>query len=341
MANIYDIAREANVSRSTVSRVINDQPSVSEAKRERVLAAIDKLKYTPSATARALALNKTNTIGVVTRELAQSFYGEFIEHIHYKADQLNYGVLYAMRNNFLSTKIDYRTLLHKKVDGYLYLGEGTASKEDIEALLHNDIPVIGYEFEYDIEKALFININNYESSYNAIKYLYELNHKKVIHITFNVGLQEMSQRKQGYLDAVKDFNILDSKVIGTTFDEHEIYKCCSDLVPYIKDNDISAAFCGNNKIASLLVEVLIQSGIKVPEEFSVIGFDDTPVERPLYLKRHEIPEISSIKQPQQEMADYGIKALIKSIEKSEPLEAGNHIFDCTMNIRETTMYYNK
>lgn len=338
MANIYDIAKESGVSRSTVSRVINNQPSVSAEKKARVLAAIDKLKYTPSATARALATNKTNTIGVTSRELAHSFYDEFINSIHYGADDRSYGVLYTMRNAYSKTNIEFSSLMSKKVDGYMFVGEGTVTKEELEDLIHNQVPVIGYQFNYDIEHGLFININNYDSAYQATKYLFDLNHNHVIHLTYDSGLQEMQLREDGYYKAVKDLGIERTKVIKVPFDHHEIFEKCQAVIPYIADNKITAAFCANNVIASVLIEVLIENGYSVPGDFSVVGFDDTPAERPLHISRQKIPEITSIKQPQKEMAEYGINAMLNAIEAGVPIETGNRIFDCSFIVRNTTAY---
>ena len=336
MANIYDIAKEANVSRSTVSRVINNQPSVSTDKRLRVLEAVEKLSYTPSATARALATNKTNTIGVISRELAHSFYDEFINSIHYGADYKNYGVLYTMRNAAMHTNINLSTVLHKKVDGYMLVGEGTASKAEIEALGHNDIPVVGYEFYYKLDKGLFININNKKSAYDAMTYLYSLKHERIIHVTYKSRLQEMRLREEGYNEAAERLGIQSAKVFDVAFEAIHIHQQCQEVMTYIKEHKVTAAFCANNIIASVLIEVLIEHGYDVPQDFSVIGFDDTPAERPLHISRQKIPEITSIKQPQKEMADYGLNALISAIEKDQPLESGNVMFDCEMVIRNTT-----
>jgi len=131
MPNIYDVAKEAGVSRSTVSRVINNQKSVKDDKRERVLEAIKKLNYTPNATARALAMNKTNTIGVIARELTEAFNAEFIAGIHDEADAMHYGVIFCMRTNYDKANINYIDFLNKKVDGIIFIGEETVSTEEL------------------------------------------------------------------------------------------------------------------------------------------------------------------------------------------------------------------
>jgi len=336
MANIYDIAREAGVSRSTVSRVINNQPSVSKDKRERVLAAISKLRYTPSATARALATNKTNAIGVTSRELAHSFFDEFIKSIHYCADDRKYGVLYTMYNAHMHTNIDFASLMHKKVDGYMFVGQGTTTESELKALVHNDMPVVGYEFSYRVNNALFININNKESAYNASRYLYELGHRHIIHLTYLGDLQEMSLREEGYYQAVRELGLGADRVFRMPFDHIDIYEACKKVVDYIRIHKVTAAFCSSNIIATYLIEVLLEKGILVPENFSVIGFDDTPVERPIRLNRQLIPEITSIKQPQKEMGAYGINALITAIEEEKPMKSAQKIFDCQLVERGTT-----
>ncbi len=226
--------------------------------------------------------------------------------------------------------------MHKKVDGYQFVGEGTATEEELKDLIHNDIPVIGYEFNFNIDDALFININNLDSAYEATQYLFDLNHNHIVHLTYDSNMQEMKLREEGYYIAAKDFGIEKVKVFEVPFVQNEIFEKCQSIIGYIKENDITAAFCGNNIIASVLIEVLIENGYSVPEDFSLVGFDDTPAERPMHISRQKIPEITSVKQPQREMADYGVNALIAGIEAGKPFETGNKIFECELIVRNTT-----
>lgn len=335
MANIYDIAAHANVSRSTVSRVLNNHPSVSLDKRERVLAAIEALKYTPSATARALAMNRTNAIGVVARDLAHPFYGQFINAIHAHADYKGYGVLYAMKNPFQQTSMDYKALMHKKVDGYLFLGEGTASIEDLESLIHNKIPFVGLEFDHPTKGGIYLTINNQEITYQVTEHLLELKHDKIIYITYDGLMQEFAERIEGYKSAMADADHKAISVHSVSFDREMMYQDMTSILRYIKERDITAAICANNTIAGILLEHLIEAGVRVPEDFSVVGFDDTLVERPYYINRQSIPEISSVKQPHEAMAAYAVEALSRALDGEDAKEE-RRCYKCELIIRDTT-----
>ncbi|MBN2222347.1 MAG: LacI family DNA-binding transcriptional regulator [Vallitaleaceae bacterium] len=328
MPNIYDVAREAGVSRSTVSRVINHQKSVIESKRIRVLEAIEKLNYTPNATARALAMNKTNTIGVIARELTEDFYAGFINNIHRFADEHHYGILFCMRKTNSRYNIDYIDFLHKKVDGFIFLGENTVTEEELRKLATAKTPVVVLEMNYPIQPITYINVNNEAAAYTSVMKL-QNKHRCIAHITASENTQEKEMRIRGFEKAIQDAGVLHGGIYHLPYYMVNARLMIDAMIDEFLEKGVSAAFCFNNAMATVLAEGLIKRKIKIPEEFAIIGFDDINYASQAILP---VPRISSNRQPQYEMAEYAITALVKSIdelhEEKEMKEDYSRVFSC-------------
>lgn len=324
MPNIYDVAREAGVSRSTVSRVINNQKSVIESKRVRVLEAIEKLNYTPNATARALAMNKTNTIGVIARELTEDFYAGFINNIHRFADEHHYGILFCMRKANSRYNIDYIDFLHKKVDGFIFLGENTVTEEELRKLAQAKTPVVVLEMNYPVMPITYINVNNEEAAYESVVKLGE-RHTNIAHITACEDTQEKADRLKGFEKAIREHDFIHGGIYQVPYYMVNARLLIDDIIDECISRGVGAAFCFNNAMATVLAEGLIKRKVKIPDDFSIIGFDDINYANQALFP---IPRISSNRQPQFEMAQYAIDALVKRIDEEIEGSDYSRVFRC-------------
>jgi len=335
MPNIYDVAREAGVSRSTVSRVINNQKSVKPEKKERVMEAIEKLNYTPNATARALAMNKTNTIGIISRDLTDMFNTSFIKQIHDCADAMHYGAIFCMQTAADKANINYIDFLNKKVDGFIFIGENTINEKELNSLIQADIPVIILEVVFSNEKGTYITVNNEKASYNSINYLYSLGHRRIAHISNDDNTQEKWLRYKGYKDAIYDLSLEFERMYDVPYEIEDSRPVVKRLVPMLIRDKVTAAFCYNNSIATALAEGLIQAGIRIPEDFSIIGFDDIHYSN---ISKVTFPRLTSNLQPQRLMAQYAVDCLLKLIDrpKGEELYSLSKEFECRLMIYEST-----
>lgn len=330
MPNVFDIAKEAGVSKSTVSRVVNNQSGVNKDKRKRVQDAIKKLNYTPNAMARGLALKKTHTIGVIVKELSNNFYSEFIKNLHYIADHKGYGALYCQRNSYVESNIDYLSFLNKKVDGYIFLGEGTVSKNELKSLAGSNYPLITIQTKLDIPGITKVEIDNFEASYKAVKYLIDLGHRHIINFSGPKD-KEFLERNRGYAQAIVDFNLPYEKTFFLDYFMSTAYQLTKEIASIIKEQRITAAVCCNNIVATGVIDGLIDSGINVPEDFSVIGFDDLVVAE---VTNNNIPAITSVKQPQQDISVYAIEKLLVMMEEGN--KDYSKTFECELMIRKST-----
>lgn len=335
MYNIYDVAERAGVSRSTVSRVLNHQESVSEEKRQRVLEVIKAMNYTPNATARALAMNKTNTLGIIARELTEVFNARFIDGIQKCADHNHYGALFCIRSKSSESNINYIDFLNKKVDGFIFIGQDTVSESELIHLSKSNIPVVAMEIKYPVEGVSFVTVNNEESISSGVDYLVGLGHKKIAYIAATDAMQENEERKAGYLKGISQQGLIYQNIVDCPYDYPESKTAVEEFLPRLLFDGVTAAICFNNEIAVAVIEGLIKRGVRIPKDFSVIGFDDIHYTN---LAEISIPRITSFLQPQEEMAEYATVQLLKRIEHKTTANSSfkNKEFKCVLKIHETT-----
>lgn len=332
MPNIYDIAEAANVSKSTVSRVINDKPGVSNSKREKVLTVIKELNYKPNSAARKLGLKRTNTIGVLVNDLSDVFYSEYVRKIDkIFTNQLHYGALYCTTNKHTPQKVNYLEQLNKTVDGYIFLGEEVISKDELRILHKDGEKFVGIGTNLTCEGGMMIDINNFEASYTIVEYLIRLGHKNIMYVTSESHRIEFSERFMGYQQALIDYKLPFQKYFSIGFTQDDATKVAKEVSQAAVKNDITAIVCFNDIAAIGLIDGLIDEGFNVPEDFSVVGFDDF---QGVFTTQNEVPRITTMRQPNDEMASYGVNGLYNMIINNE--KGKSKIFECELIIGGST-----
>ena len=332
MANIYDIAKAANVSKSTVSRVLNDKPGVSKSKREKVLEVMKALNYKPNSAARKLGLKRTNTIGVLVNDLSDAFYSEYVRKIDkIFTNKLHYGALYCTTNKHTSTKVNYLEQLNKTVDGYIFLGEEVITKKELKILQSDGEKFVGIGTNLTSDGGMMVDINNFNASYTLVEYLIGLGHKNIMCVTSNSKRIEFSERFMGYQKALMDSELRSQPNIAIGFDKSEAYSISSQVVDLVNENNITAIVCFNDIAAIGLIDGLIDEGYEVPKDVSVVGFDDF---KGLMKSNNNIPRLTTMAQPNDAMASYGVNGLYNMIVNNE--KGYSKIFDCELVIGEST-----
>ncbi len=332
MATIYDIAKEAGVSKSTVSRVINNQVGVNQEKKQKVLDAIKKYNYKPNAAARKLGLKRNNTIGVLVHDLSDSFFSEYVREINsIFTNELHYGALYCTTNKSTPSRVNYLEQLNKSVDGYIFLGEDVVSKQELKVLTDDKELFVGIGTNLTFDEGVMIDINNYNASYQAVEYLIELGHTEILYICQKEKRIEFSERYMGYQKALMDYKLKSKTYYEIGFEIYEAYEIAKTVKMEIEKNGITAVVCFNDIAASGLADGLIDLGFKIPENISIIGFDDS---KDLMDTKNQIPLLTTIRQPNIEMAKYGVNELYKMIVDGKKGESKE--FECELIIRETT-----
>ncbi len=315
MANIYDVAKEAGVSRSTVSRVINNNSEVSEKTKQRVLVAIEKLNYSPNASARSLALNKNGVIAVVSRYmLSDPFYSKVAEYIYRIADKRGYGIFFCINERDTKSNLNYFRMLYGKADGIIFLGYDSVKREELVKFVDRKYPIVLFENNINIPGIVKVNLDNYYGGYVATRYLIQKGHKRIAHYKGQVESFEVIDRLRGYKSALQDYNISydNSIVIDGQFSYEEAYNQADKL---LKNKDITAVFCDSDLMAWGFIEKALELGIKIPQDISVIGFDDINYNLRYDLKGYKKNmDITTLRQPIYKMSEYAVDALVENIE---------------------------
>lgn len=321
--NSNDIAKIAGVSRSTVSRVINNYPNVPEETREKVLKVIKKYDYVPHASARMLAGYKNRIIGLFIIDIVERkdgiknritkspYYLEFTSSVIEAASEKGYRVLVHIIHNASRYEEIKICFYDKTISGGIFIGENNGDsvikkiiKEGYKvALIDQDVRLYN-----DNSKCIIVNSDNYNGAYNATKHLISLNHTKIAHITGDLEKFSSIERVKGYKKALQDSNIPINNqfIINSEFIEMGGYRAAKKI--FSRDNKPTAIFASNDKIAIGAIKAIKELGLKVPEDVSIIGFDN--IEESKYLD----PPLTTIQMELAEMAELATNRIINSIE---------------------------
>ena len=215
---IYDVAREANVSMATVSRVVNGNPNVKPATRKRVLDVIDELDYRPNAVARGLASKKTTTVGVIIPDVTNLYFASLARGIDDIATMYKYNIILANsdQNNHKEIQV-LNTLLSKQVDGILYMGNHLTPELRTE-IIRSKTPIVlagTMDAEHEIAS---VNIDYKEATQEAVETLIENGHKKVAFVTAALkNIASVDSRLEGYKAALDKAGLLLNTSEGEAF----------------------------------------------------------------------------------------------------------------------------
>lgn len=305
---INDIARQANVSKSTVSRVLNDSTPVNKDKREAVLEAMKEMNFEPNIFARSLAGGQTKTIGVLTQNIGSPFYDAISQGILSQLTGTSYSPIFAdgqWKPEIGQAAVE--TLIGRKVDGLILVG-GRLSMEELEGLKQR-LPCIAVGREIKEWGAQCVFVDNELAAYMATNYLIELGHRNIAHIMGIKDHPDSIRRLEGYKRALSEANIEFDKdlICEGQFDGESGVKAIETLLA--KSKQFTAVFAANDETAYGARLALYRQKIRVPEDVSIVGFDD---------QRESCfvtPPLSSVHQPASEMGAAAADALVKLINK--------------------------
>jgi LacI family transcriptional regulator len=310
---IMDVAKRANVSKATVSRVLNDQGGYSEKTKRKVLEIVEELGYHPSAIARGLTNKRTHTIGVLLPNLVTSLTSEFLNRIEAVAHQAGSSVIVCHTESKGIKTMKYLQLLHeKRIDG-LILASTLMKKEYYDYVNKMGIPMILLSTESDFAIP-YVTADDYAAGYTATKYLIQKGHKKIGMISGGREVMMAGRRLpriEGFKDALSDHKLpLDESHI--VYGEFNFESGMAGLTQLIKQvSDLTAIFAENDEIGVGVLSQSYQMGIKVPDDISVIGMDNT------ILCKMVTPPLTSVSLSHGEMAEKATKMVFEMIEANK------------------------
>lgn len=307
---IIDIARDAGVSPSTVSRVLSGNPKVDAAMRDAVEASAKRLNYRPNMVAQGLVRGRSNTIGVLTQNMNSLFYGEMVIGIEQQLYPTGYFPLLASGNwnlpNF-QTEIDaLDVLLGRQIDGLIILGGQLADERLQTVAAQLPLILVGRTAAGLEEQSL--QIDNRQGAYAAVRYLVDSGHTRIAHITGKMDQPDAQARYAGYCAALEDAGVgVDPQlIVEGTFQEQGGIRAVDVLVE--RGVELSAIFAANDSMAHGARLALFRHGLQVPGDISLVGFDDQS--NSVYC----IPPLTTVRQPALELGASAAAAMLRALE---------------------------
>jgi DNA-binding LacI/PurR family transcriptional regulator len=302
--NIAEVASVAGVSTTTVSRVINGVTTVSEANRQRVLQAITKLKYRPNPSAQRLAAGKTNTVGLIIPRfegIFQSYYAlEVLKGIGMCAERFRCDLLLHIT--------DGTTFVNPAaVDGLLFV-DIDGEEELLDRILNEeDLPVVVLNHYLEDLPVNCVAIDNKSAAKLVVDYLVRLGHREIATITGDLKTQAGLERLNGFVQAMKARQL----PLRDAYIQHGDFRLPSaravtEVLLKLKERP-TAIFAASDDMALEVINVALAKGLRVPEELSVIGFDDNPI------AAHGRVPLTTVRQPLMEMGRIALETLHQNL----------------------------
>jgi LacI family transcriptional regulator len=274
MVTMKDVAEKAGVSVTTVSHVINKTRFVSDDAVKKVTTAISTLEYYPSAIARSLKSDQTHTIGMIIPNNSNPYFAEIIHEIEKNCFDAGYNLILCNAGDSQAKQAAYiKILMEKRIDGLIVISSGT-DKELIDLLSRRKVPKVIIDRKIDGIEADLVETDNYAGGYRATQYLIELGHSQIACIAGPGHLSSACERVKGYLKCLADHQITHSPdfLCRGNFLSQSGFEAMKALLSNPKKP--TAVFVSNDLMALGALCALHEENIKVPDEISIIGFDD-------------------------------------------------------------------
>ncbi len=308
MATIKDVAKMAGVSTTTVSHVINKTRFVAKETEQQVLQAIKNLNYSPSAVARSLKVNTTKSIGMIVTTCETPYFAEIIHSVEELCYRQGYSLfLCNTQNNPEKIKNHLDMLAKKRVDGLLIMcAEYTQNSLNLLAAFE-DLPMVVMDWGPFNENTDLIQDNSFSGGYIATKYLIDNGHKDIAIISGELKKTTAVMRYQGFEKAMQEANLAINPdwIMEGFFEPEDGYECMNKIL--VQDKLPTAVFCCNDVMALGAISAIGEKGLKVPDDISVIGYDN------IHASRFFSPPLTTIHQSKSRLGVQAINLLFKRI----------------------------
>lgn len=305
------VARAAGVSPSTVSRILNGSAAVNPQKKTAVEEAIDKLGFVPNPVARGLAGGRTFSIGVITQSIDSPFYGLALSGIEHELDKAGYNALYVSGDwNAKEEAKCIDVLRSRRVDGLIVLTGRLPDKALKDCAKTMPVVVTGRSLK--APNLLSLNFDNFEGGRLATQHLLDLGHKRIAFINGVEHHPDARERFQGYRAAVESAGLVYEPALVVAGDFHESSGLQAVNLLLARQVDFTAIFAANDQMAFGAALGLYRHGLRVPDDVSLIGFDDLPV------STYTLPPLSSIHESAYELGCLAAVSILQLIDGVMP-----------------------
>ncbi|WP_439490076.1 LacI family DNA-binding transcriptional regulator [Algoriphagus sp.] len=312
-ATIKDIAKELNISVSTVSRALKDYHGINAETKRKVKEVAEKLNYRPNAIALSLRKSRSFTIGVIIPEVVHFFFSSVISGIEEVAYARGYNVILAQTNEKLAREMSsINTMLSNQIDGIMIsFSKETTDFEHFSKLLAQNYPIVFFDRTPDLSGAINVMIDDYQGAYNATSHLIQQGYERIVHLAGPRNLKICLERERGYREAMlaHQIPVVEEFIVecfeGTAEESKMLTKTLlskSQLRP-------DAIFANNDTVAIGAMMAGKEAGLRIPEDLGIIGFSDWQ------LCTMVDPTLSSVSQPGFDIGAKSTELLLDLIEK--------------------------
>lgn len=314
---IKDVAKKAGVSTSTVSRVVGNYGYVSNSTKLKVEKVIEELDYKPNALARSMITKSTKTIGIVVTDITNPFFASVIRSIEDVLWESGYAILLANTDeNVERERAVVSAIIERQVDGLILVPSENKLKPHLEILNKRDIPVVLVDRMVEGLPADVVMVDNENGAYTAVNHLISMGHKKIGMIIDDLNISTNSERLLGYKKALHSAGLpFDASLIKSCkFTSKSAFDLASQMLS--QDDRPSGLFCANNFMTLGTLQAIVQAKVKVPEEISIVGFDD------IYWFSTGSQQVSTVAQPVKDLGVEAANRLVNRLrgDKSSALE---------------------
>ncbi|WXJ88890.1 HTH-type transcriptional regulator DegA [Moorella thermoacetica] len=335
---IKQIAKLANVSDSTVSRVLNNQPDVNEDTRQRVLAIVKELNYRPDPIARSLVTGQSQTLAFLTEDIRNPFFAEVARGLEDAASKYGYQVIYCSTDSESGKEKMYiEMLLAYRIAGIVFTSF-SGNKEVIQEIIKCKIPYVFVNRFYNEIPGDCVLIDNYQGGYMATRHLIKLGHRRIVHLGRSGVSCTSLDRKRGYEQALREAGIEYNENLVKEIKGGLKYNSGYEITKAIlQEEEFTAIFAVNDLIALGAWMACLEEGRRVPEDIAIVGFDN--------IDFTSFPTIglTTIDQPKYEMGRQCMKILIDRLRGDVYGEKYNKkiVYTPKLVIRKSCGYYLK
>jgi LacI family transcriptional regulator, galactose operon repressor len=330
-ATIRDVARRARVSHQTVSRVINGHDNVTLETRERVLGAIQELEYVPSAVARSLSSQRTHTLGMVTTDVSDHFFAEAVAGAEAEARKRGYFLIIGSIEE--GSEDDERTylrlMLERRVEGLIVaVPRLRLAENDLLGDAVARIPTVLVASDIDLPGADHVDIDNRRGGLEATGYLVAQKHRLIATITGPLDWPSARARLDGYRDALRDAGISPDRTMVEPCVDWGLdsgRRAAERLLESAPK--LTAIFAQSDLLALGAIAALRARGMRVPEDVSVVGFDDIPVSSVFD------PPLTTVRQPMREVGELAARLIGDRAASTRKAKGTRHILRAPLVIR--------
>ncbi len=331
---LTDIARELNISPSTVSRALNDYPALKKETKRAVKALAKKLDYQPNLLALNLLQKRSNTIAVIVPEITSHFFSAIITGIQDVVGTSDYNIMICLSNESYTEEMTIVDTISKiQVDGVLVSPSSeTKNFDHLKRLQKSGIPVVVFDRDCPGLEADKVLVDDYSGAFQAVEYLIQSGCEKIAHLGGPINLSTAKHRLLGYLDALENNNMPVQKkyiVHVPGFSHKDGLKSAKKLLKL--KNPPDAIFATNDNIAISAMYTAKKLNFKIPEEISIVGFDDQPN------SSYFTPSLSTVWQPVYSLGMLSARILLHRLDEQDTkIEFRREVFKPELVIRASS-----